>query len=117
MMTTVREARVEAARTAIHTAIQCSVDVRSETFVEITKDVWLVDGGVNLAWLAEAVVDALFTPDPHLDNVEVPLKVREDDGSVWVVNQDNPADRVMVETPTSPGIIAAREQRKLGINR
>lgn len=61
-MTTLREARVKAAREALELSI--GFGTSSDPPV------------VSFDRVAEAVVDALFTPDPHLDNMQVPVKVQ-----------------------------------------
>lgn len=75
-----RADRVVTVRKAIHAAIQRSIDVRGETFCEIAEDIWLVDGGVNLAWLAEAAVDALADDSDHKQH---PILDREDTRSAF----------------------------------
>jgi hypothetical protein len=46
-------------RIALLDAIQRSAADRGELCEEIAEDIYLVDGGVNLQWLAESAVDVL----------------------------------------------------------
>lgn len=55
-MTTLREARIQA-------VIKAMVDTG-----------WV--GEFEAPYVAEEVVNALFTPNPHLDNMQVPVKVQ-----------------------------------------
>lgn len=101
-MTTVREARINAALHAIERTVSIQPYLRGHLYDE------------DADRLAEAVVNALFTPDPLLDNVQVPAPepecLCEKHGGVFCNGCP------VHDPPTPPGIIAAREQRKLGIN-
>jgi len=72
-MDTVREVRVRAARNAIQRAFH---DTPTSAWEGLLNSDAYIPPGMNMApyfdRMAEAAVDALFTPDPSIDNIPVP---------------------------------------------
>jgi hypothetical protein len=54
-----RQALIATVRTAIHAELQRQTTDDGDMYVEITPDIWLLDGGIDLQVLAMAVVDRL----------------------------------------------------------
>ncbi len=63
-MSEARDEIVRRMRATLLGAIHRSVAIRDELCTEITQDIYLVDGGVNLQWLAESALYVFAEEDP-----------------------------------------------------